>query len=350
MCAVLVFATWQYRLLCVLLVVLLNRQWLKEQAWMQKYSHSYKSLVIALIVLIFISIPNYWQRGRTQLHYLDDSAKRVSTPVWIYLTNVIAPEEEVMNICMKAVALMPNRLIEKNKLAMDAKKDFWRGRALGFYRPYNRLSWQGSNPGSFTIAQTANMLVGTDYDAVYVTRPKGYDADKKYPLVVFCHGYMGSWELYQGILSRLKNCVVISIGTRKLDGLSFKVGEVFSKYMPYLESIGYQIDDQQVHLIGLSNGGQAANSAWTSYDKQFKSITFLSTFMPKAKKSSAKVLLVGGGRDGSCGGIKNVAKQLKNRGTDAAYFYQEDENHYIFAYHSGDIIEFFNREMGLTEE
>lgn len=67
-------------------------------------------------------------------------------------------------------------------------------------------------------------------------------------------------------------------------------------------------------------------------------------------KSPAKVILVGGGRDGSCAGIPKIAKQLKNRGTDTAFFYKEDENHYIFAYHSGDIIEFFNREMGLVEE
>lgn len=38
---------------------------------------------------------------------------------------------------------------------------------------------------------------------------------------------MGSWELYQGILNGLDDCIVMSIGIKGLDGLSFKIKDIF---------------------------------------------------------------------------------------------------------------------------
>lgn len=38
--AVVVFATWQYRLACVLLFVLLNRKWIKSRTLMARHKHS----------------------------------------------------------------------------------------------------------------------------------------------------------------------------------------------------------------------------------------------------------------------------------------------------------------------
>lgn len=65
--AAIVFATWQYRLLCVLLFVLLNKGWIKSRPLMSRYEHSYKILVLSLLICILIAIPNYFQRGRTSL-------------------------------------------------------------------------------------------------------------------------------------------------------------------------------------------------------------------------------------------------------------------------------------------
>lgn len=342
--AIVIFASWQYRLLCLLLIVIINRRWLKEQAFMQRWKHSYKCLVIVLIALIYITLPNYFQRGRTQLHYLDADGKRTNTPTLVYLANVIFPEKEVMNLCMKAVAICPKNLIKDNHFAMDAKKDFWKGKTWGFYNPYNHLSLQGSNPGSFAIAQTVNTILRTNHDAIYITRPKNFNPSLEYPVVIFCHGYMGSWELYQGIFSRLENCIVLSIGTQDLGGNTFRVKSVFNKYIPYLENLGYSIDENQLHLIGLSNGGQASKSAWKYFDDKFKTITFLSTGCPSIKSSQSKVLLIGG-NDCTC--MPKVAKQLNNVGTQTTVYYDKNENHYILTYHTSQIIKFLNKEMEL---
>lgn len=344
--AIIVFATWQYRLLCLLLIVIINRKWIKQRVLMQRWKHSYKGLIIALLVLIYVCLPNYFQRGRTQLHYLDANGQRTNTPALIYLTNVLFPEKEVMNLCMKTVAICPKQLIQNNRFAIDAKKDFWKGKAFGFYKPYNRLSIQGSNSGSFAIAQTINTVLKTNYDAVYINRPKNFNPSQKYPVVVFCHGYMGSWELYQGIFSRLEDCIVLSIGTRYLGGNTFKVKEVFNKYLPYIERIGYSIDKSQLHLIGLSNGGQASKGAWKYFDDKFKTITFLSTGCPSIKGSQSKVLLIGGN---DCTSMPKVAKQLNNVGTQTAVYYDKNENHYILTYHTRQIIKFLNKEMDLVK-
>ena len=102
--------------------------------------------------LFFVAIPNYVQRGRTQLLYIDRNGHRTATPVPLYLLNALFPEEEVMNFCMKATALMPPTGSTGTSLLRDAQRDFWTGKAFGtFYTPYNLLSLQGSNPGSLVI-------------------------------------------------------------------------------------------------------------------------------------------------------------------------------------------------------
>ena len=250
--AVVVFATWQYRLLCILSLVLLNKEWIRSRPWMAKHKYAFKGLVASLLLAIFVAIPNYIQRGRTQLLYIDRNGHRTATPVPLYLLNVLFSEEEVMNFCMKATALMPPTGSTGTSLLRDAQRDFWTGKALGFYTPYNLLSLQGSNPGSLVISQACNQVLGTNYKGAYIIKPRNYSASKRYPVVFFAHGYLGNWELYQGVLGGLENCFVVSFGTRNLSGFfDYKdIDEIFSSYLPLLENEGYQLDRERLHLMG----------------------------------------------------------------------------------------------------
>lgn len=347
-CSIFLFASWQYRLFCLLLVVIINHTEIKCWFIFRKWKYSYAMLVILLSALVFCSMPNYFQRGRTQLHYLNEFGKRAKTPVLVYLANVFVPEKEAMNICLKVNALVPHSLMSNmglhigGKLLNDAKNDFWRGRTFGFYTSYYHID---GNPGSFVYGQIANMVMGTNYDAVYITRPKHYDATIKYPVIFFCHGYMGSWELYQGILSQLDDCIVVSIGTRELDGLTFNISDIFNKYLPYIQSLGYNMDNSQLHIMGLSNGGQASNSAFRSYDNRFKTITFISTPCNVIKDSQAKILMVGGGNDGSSVNLPKTKDKLTSLKTKCAIYFDKQANHYIFAYQQKEIIDFFNKNL-----
>ena len=348
LCAILLFATWQYRLICLLLVVLLNRGSFKR-----RFPKWYPFLTWGLVLAIFIAIPNYFQRGRSQLIYLNDQRERISTPLSVYAINALLPEEELMNAGMKLTAILPPASLSpvfKNlgsRFIRDAQKDFWNGMALTFYAPYNRLSLQGSNPGSFAIAQTINETFGTDYDGIYVTKPRNYDSAKTYPIVFFAHGYLGNWEMYQGLLSRLEDCLVVSIGTKDLSGIfgHHDIQKIFNRYLPYLETGGFHIDKKDLHLIGLSNGGSASNVALRSFSNQFRTITYISTSCDVIKKSKAKVILIGGGKDASSVGLPSASRRLHKCGTNVALMYDKDDNHYMMVHQTDCIFEFLNQEI-----
>jgi hypothetical protein len=333
--------------------VLINRSWFKR-----KWPKWYPFLTWGLALAIFIAIPNYFQRGRSQLIYLNDKGERISTPLPVYAINALLPEEEMMNGGMKLTAILPPASLSpvfKNlgsRFIRDAQKDFWNGMALTFYAPYNRLSLEGSNPGSFTIAQAINEMLGTDYDGIYVTKPRNFDSKKTYPVVFFAHGYLGSWELYQGLFSRLNDCFVVSIGTRDLSGIfSYQdINKVFTKYLPMLKDEGYNIEESRLHLIGLSNGGTASNVALRSFSDKFQTITFISTSCDVIKRSKAKVILFGGGKDASAVGLPSAARRLQKCGTMTALMFDENENHYMMVHQADEMLDFLNKEMGLLNE
>ena len=344
--AIVVFATWQYRLLCLLAFVLINKQWIKT-----KTKLPFKAIVTGLVLCIFIAIPNYFQRGRTQLVYLNQAGMRISTPLKVYLINALFPEEEMINFGLKATAVLPPESLSpvfKNlgsRLIRDAKRDFWNGYAFDFYKPYNRLSLQGSNPGTFLIAQAMNEYLGTDYNAVYITKPKNYDSHKTYPVIFFAHGYLGSWELYQGLFAQLDDFFVVSIDTRDLSGIFNynDINKVFTQYIPYLKAEDYNIGD--VHFMGLSNGGSAADVALRSFSTSFRTITYISTSCNVIKQSNAKVILIGGGKDASSVGLPAANTGLQKCGTKTATFFDNDENHYMMVHQQREIMDFLNIEL-----
>lgn len=339
--AVLVLASWQYRLLCVLLCVLINRKWLRERFSVR----CYRIACWVLVVGIYCAIPNYFQRGRTQLHYITEKGEYRHAPIPVYIANALMPEKEVCNFGIKAVALFGAKSGGVGGLLQDAHDDFWRGRMLGFYAPYN--NW--SHPGSFAYGQMWNQMTNSNYDAIYITRPKGYEKDRQYPVVFFCHGYLGSWELYQGVLDKLDGCIVVSIGTRDLSGIftSNDLRRIFDKYIPYLQQEGYLVDIDHLHLIGLSNGGSAADAALRNYSNRFQSITYLSTPCNVVKHSKAKVLMICGGKDRGGFGLSVAKRRLESCGTRCAMLYDENENHYMMVRKQKDVVDFLIKEMGL---
>lgn len=353
--AVMVFATWQYRLVCLLFFILLNRKWVKSLPLMSRTKYSYCLLIALLLVGIFVSIPNFYQRGRTQLVYVDSIGEKKLTPLSLYIVNALFPEEEVMNICMKATAILPPSELSpifKNlgsRFIRDAQTDFWNGKALGFYSPYNQLSLQGSNPGSFVIAQAYNEMFGGNYNGVYITKPRHYSRSKSYPVVFFAHGYLGSWELYQGVLSSLDDCFIVSIATRDLSGIFGyeDINKIFKFYLPMLKEEGYQIEEGHLHFIGLSNGGTASNVALRSFDNLFQTITYISTSCDVIKRSHSKVLLIGGGRDASSAGLPVSYRGLQSHGTKTVLLFDREDNHYMMVHQKERIIEFLNQELEL---
>lgn len=183
-------------------------------------------------------------------------------------------------------------------------------------------------------------MYGTNLNAIYVTKPRDYNPLKSYPVVFFAHGYMGSWELYNGLLNRMDDCIVVSIATRDISGkFEYKdVEKCFSQYIPYLEREGYKVDKTSLHLMGLSNGGSAANVALESFSDRLASVTYISTGCGFSKPTQTKVLLIGGGQDTSSVGLSKAYERLKSVGAPVELYWNERANHFMFVHEFNEVM------------
>lgn len=217
--------------------------------------------------------------------------------------------------------------------------------------PYDNLGLD--NPMAAVYTQALNTL-GDDAMPAYVCSPKDYDEDKAYPLVVYCHGLLGNWLLYQGIWKDLDDCVVLSIGTRDMSGIftANDMNRVFSHYMPLLNDLGYKIDKSQVHLIGVSNGGSAIRTVLhtPSLAQKFKSVTAISCGQRNLCKVPCQVNFIGGGKDGLSNGMPQQCKKMKALGVDSDIFWDADENHYLMINRRADVVEFLKERMQLRPQ
>lgn len=167
-------------------------------------------------------------------------------------------------------------------------------------------------------------------------------------MVVFCHDYLGNWQLYQGIWKDFDNAIVLSVGTRDLSGIFNEndINRIFSFYFPALERMGYRIDRNQIHLVGLSNGGSAVNAAMRSkHTAHFKSLTSVSCNIDRTRKVPCKVNLIGGGKDMSSNKMPQQYRQLKNNCVDADLFYYNEENHFLLVNKRKEMLEFIKQRM-----
>lgn len=352
--AVFIFATWQYRLGCVLLLVLINKKWITSRPMMNRWRHSFKALCTCIALGIFIAIPNYWQRGNIQLIYLDDDNNEIKPPLPVYVANVLVPEEEACNLGIKATALLPPSGINTfghnlgGSLVIDAHNDFWRGKMLSFYKPYNDISLRMSNPGSSVYGQLWNEATGDNLDAIYIQDNRSmFHKDEPAKVVFFCHGFLGNWELYQGVLADLENCVTVSIGTRDMTGIfSYNdINKIFTKYIPYLQSKGIDVNMSDVHIIGLSNGGTASNIALANFSNRFRTITYISTSCDVIKHTKASVILIGGANDHSSRGLPSAHQRLRNCGTQSDILFMDNTNHFMLVDKRKDVIDFLNSKI-----
>lgn len=356
------FATLFYE---TLIVALILRLWWKElKGWLAELDlipvrfrpYAAKALFGILALCVWMGMPRWCidSGDRVRLVYLDGKGEAKHPPLLQYVANMLVPEEEVVNFGIRNVSVAKFMGIGSS-LMRQANDDATHGKIRNFLSPYDNLCTE--NPMSGVYAQAFHDILGSKGRAVYICEPKGDQNVKwsknngfKYPLVVFCHGYLGNWKLYQGVWKDLNNCIVLSIGTRDLSGIFTQsdIKEIFDFYIPALERMGYHIDHRQIHLMGLSNGGSVIVSAMhSSYAKNFKSITTVSCNLDGLKRVPCQVNFIGGGKDNSSCRMPGQYRQLRAMGVDAGIFFKEDENHFILVNKRKDIIDFLKDRMQL---
>ena len=348
------FTTLFYRTVCLMLLFLVWKKPLRELLPEKYRRWAVRGVWCLLFVVLWISMPR-WRidsGDRVRLIYFDKEGNAIHPPISHYLLSTFFPEEEVVNLGITGIRFA-SPLIQKmhigESLINQAKNDIADGKISNFFSPYRNLGLD--NPVSAVYSQAFNQYFGTDYHAFYVCSPKHFDSSVPYPLVVFCHGYMGNWQLYQGVFNDLDNAVVASIGTNNLSGI-FKADDIhsiFTFYIPMLEHMGYKIDRNRVHLIGLSNGGSAINTAMnSSHVKDFRSLTIISCHLTNLKKVPCRVNLIGGGKDGMAQGMPSQCRRLQSLGVDADIFFEKDDNHYVLVNQRKAIINFLNNRLELS--
>ena len=338
------FASWFYRIIMLMLLACVWREEIKRyRTW------GYKVVIGCLLVTLFCVLPRYRYNtnDRVRLIYQDEKGSPQLPPLTHYLFNVVFPEEELCNLGIWCARIAPKLLPLSDNLLGDFRQDDRIGNIQNFYRPFRRLNRSGLFMMSGTTSQAFYMYGIDDTQSVYVIEPKHYDEKKEYPVVFFMHGYMGNWKLYTGLLKDLEDCIVLCVGTKDWSGRFTKkdVNNLFTKQIPFLESLDYRIDKDQLHIIGLSNGGTATNVAYKSFADKFKTITFISTNINQTYPISSKVLFIGGGDDYFATSLLNAYHKLKKNGTQTDIFWDDKETHFIMVNKMDEVINFINKNL-----
>lgn len=356
------FYTFFYKILVVMLFVFVWRGKIREKFPQRYHTYVIMAILTCLMLTLWVATPRYLinSSDRVRMMYLDGQGNTKRGPLLYYVINTLIPEEEVVNLGIKNIGLVRPilnlcGLHLGSSLINQASENIDNGMTRNFFKPYHNLGIE--NPLSGVYPQLFNQMLGSNDRSVYICEPKGdaaapwnKDNSFKYPLVVFCHGYLGNWKLYQGIWKDLNNCIVLSIGTQNISGIFTQgdITDIFNFYIPALERMGYKMDKEQLHLIGLSNGGSAIESVMHSpYAKKFKSLTTISCNLEGLKRVKCQVNFIGGGKDNSSNRMPSQYHQLKAMGVDAGLYFKENETHFILVNKREEIIRFLRNRMQL---
>ena len=340
-------ASWFYKLICLWGIVLVWKNQLEAKL---RCKYAFTLLGVFFIIGLYAVLPSYFYHtnDRIQLIYQDEKGNAVPPPISHYLMNVILPEEEIMNLgvwgARFGVRCFP---YVGESILKQFQEDDWNRKISHFYHPYAKLNWSGSFMMSGTTSQVCNMMGLPKTQSVYLVKPRTYNPHKKYPVVFFCHGGLGNWKLYQGLWKDLEDCIVLSVGTRDWSGIyGFEdIKALFTRQLPFLSRMGYKVDESQLHIMGLSNGGSAVNMAYAKFANRFKSITFLSIGIHQTHSIDSKIIMVGGGKDGSSRTLRSAYRKLKSNETQTALFWDPDETHFILVNQQSDVLRFLKKEM-----
>lgn len=340
----------EWRIVLIMLLVLTWKTPIRDFL-SQYWKWGYVALWCVLGIAFVFSLPRYFAlpTDRVRHYYVDNNGDVKLPPIHHWLLNAILPEEELCNIGMKTAGVAGPMMGVGQGLMANLDTERERGTLNRMVTPYKRLSNSFESPMSAAYAQGLNQFAGENNKSFYLIRPKHYNKDRAYPLVVFCHGYLGNWKLYNGVLKDLENCIVLSIGTKDLSGIFFddEIKDISNLYIPILEKMGYKIQSDNISILGLSNGGSAVNEAYRHFSKMFKNIAFISTSPHHSYPISSKILVIGSGKDPNAPGMQSGYNEIRAKGGNVAKYWNDEGTHFIFATDQDNITDFLNKELGL---
>lgn len=108
--------------------------------------------------------------------------------------------------------------------------------------------------------------------------------------------------------------------------------------------MGYKIDESNINLMGLSNGGSVSNIAQRNFGSKFHSITYISTFIENTSHTN-KVLLIGGGLDPSSATLLLGAAALKQNNIPTYLLWDKNDTHFMIMNKQKEVEDFLNQHL-----
>lgn len=170
-----------------------------------------------------------------------------------------------------------------------------------------------------------------DHGHSFLYIPSTYDRSKPGPALVFLHGSGGNFKAYLWLISRMAdrlNVAVIAptcgMGNWQRSDVEKLVNRAISSCSRHL-----RIDRDNLHAMGLSNGGLALSQLLHASSVTFQSYTFLSPVFDEARIQTFEVtnsarrpslFILTGSRDDRVPAIyvRRMANQLSTRGASVA--------------------------------
>ncbi len=336
---ILLLETLFYKVVVILLAIVLCRRHIVSAS---PWKHLYVTLLLLCVVLLWFTSPRIrWDTSdRVRLIYQDESYTARNMPLHHWLLATVIPEAEVMNVGLPIVRYTGKFFLNEwshfFNLPPSLVEQFVNGEGLSkFTYGYRELERHGQFIPSGVVSQTLNM-VGEKSRAVYVIRPKHFDKNKTYPVVIHLHGYLGNWQLFQGLLLGYDDYIVLSPSTPDLYGRwnNDDLQDIVTHQLSFLESIGYNIDRGNVHLVGLSNGAYyGASEAVRHFSNTFRSVTFI-VGAKTTDKTHPHEHHIYGRYDAAC---PPQMTTIDERRSTQRYLYFPCCGHCLFAYHPEEI-------------
>ena len=172
--------------------------------------------------------------------------------------------------------------------------------------------------------------------------PAGVDRTKPTPALVFLHGSGGNFKTYTWLLSRIADELGITVIAPSFGMGNWERQGGYEAITRAIADAGKHaaIDPDQIHLMGLSNGGKGLCLAESTDGPKFRSLIFLSSVFHSrlrpaelaARLQPRRVLILSGGSDDRVPWeyVSGYAEKLKAGGLDVTSRRFEGEDHFLF--------------------
>jgi len=172
--------------------------------------------------------------------------------------------------------------------------------------------------------------------------PASVDRSKPGPALVFLHGSGGNFKAYAWLLSKMADELGITIIAPSFGMGNWEKQGGYEAITRAIADAGKHasIDPDQIHLMGLSNGGKGLCLAESADGPKFRSLIFLSAVWHSrtrpeefaARLQPRRVLILSGGSDDRVPWeyVSGYAEKLKASGLDVTSHRFEGEDHFLF--------------------